>query len=167
MAERVLARSGVPTTHLRVTFFAEWLLYTAHLIREGLYVAPFDPNGRFAPMAGIDIARVVVGILENPGKHSGKAYPLHGPVEYSHLELSKVPASQLKKEIRYEQVGVDNFLAVLGLPDNEAMRSHFNSVRQDQQEGLLRGLDETGAQFIDRPSTMVPDFIELPRSRLA
>ena len=96
--------------HLRVTLFAEWLLYTSHLIREGRYVTPFDADSRFAPIAAVDIARVVAGILKDPEKHAGKIYPLHGPIEYSHLELAQVLTSVLGKEIRFEQVDVDNFL---------------------------------------------------------
>jgi hypothetical protein len=49
-------------THLRVTFFAEWLLYITPLIRQGRYVVPFDAERRFAPMPASDIVRVVVGI---------------------------------------------------------------------------------------------------------
>ncbi|WP_213990700.1 NmrA family NAD(P)-binding protein [Sodalis sp. dw_96] len=167
LSEQVLTWSGVPTIHLRVTLFAEWLLYAAHLIREGRYVTPFDPDSRFAPIAAADIARVVAGILENPDKHVGKIYPLHGPVEYSHLELSQVLSSVLNKEIRFEQVTVDNFLKLLGMPDNETMRSHFSAIRQDQQEGLLEGLDDTGEQIIGRPLITLPQFIELHQSQLA
>jgi hypothetical protein len=62
----------------------------APLLKEGRYVTPFDPDSRFAPMPAADIARVVVGILENPGPHIGQAYQLHGPVEYSHAELASL-----------------------------------------------------------------------------
>lgn len=165
MSEQVLAWSGLPVTHLRVTFFAEWLLYTSHLIAQGRYVTPFDADSRFAPLAGIDIARMVVAILEHPSAHVGKAYPLHGPVEYSHLELSQAVGAALGKDVRFEQVGVDEFLKLLGVENNTSMRSHFNSVRQDQQEGLLRGLDSTGTELIGRPLTTVEQFIELHRAR--
>lgn len=167
LSEQVLNWSGVPTAHLRVTLFAEWLLYTAHLIRAGRYVTPFDADSRFAPIAAADIARVVAGILDNPEQHVGKIYPLHGPVEYSHLELSQLLASVLGKEIRFEQVHVDNFLNLLGMPDNKTMRSHFSAIRKDQQEGLLEGLDDTGVRIIGRPLMTIPEFIELHHSRLA
>jgi len=33
IAERLLDRTGIPVAHLRPTFFAEWLLYTAKFIK--------------------------------------------------------------------------------------------------------------------------------------
>ena len=36
LSEQVLAWSAVPVTHLRATFFTEWLLYTSHLIRQAV-----------------------------------------------------------------------------------------------------------------------------------
>jgi len=76
LSEQVFGWSGLSVTHLRVTLFAEWLLYIAPLIRKGRYVVPFEAESRFAPMPASDIARVVVGILENPREHAGKTYPL-------------------------------------------------------------------------------------------
>jgi NAD(P)H dehydrogenase (quinone) len=167
LSEQVLAWAGIPTTHLRVTFFTEWLLYTAHLLKEGRYVTPFDPDSRFAPMAGVDIARVAAGILENPKLHVGQAYPLHGPVEYSHLELSKVVGKALGKEMSFEQVEVPEFVKLLGLEGYAPMLSHFPSVREDQREGLLRGLDSYGTEIGGQPLTTVEQFIEMNRARFA
>jgi NAD(P)H dehydrogenase (quinone) len=115
LSEQVFDWSDVPTVHLRVTFFAEWLLYIAHLIREGRYVVPFDVESRVAPMPAIDIARVVVGVLENPAKHAGSAYQLHGPVEYNHKEIAEVLSNTLKRKVNFEQVTVPEFLKLLGI----------------------------------------------------
>ena len=160
LSEQVFGWSGLGVTHLRVTFFAEWLLYIAPLIRQGRYVVPFDPGSRFAPMPASDIARVVVGILENPSEHAGKAYQLHGPVEHSHEELAAIVGRVLGKEIRFEQVDVSTFLQQLGLENNTAFRSHFTSVRVDQQEGLLEGTDEIGSAILGRPLMTIEEFIE-------
>ncbi|KFC77799.1 hypothetical protein GEAM_4136 [Ewingella americana ATCC 33852] len=166
MAEQVLNWSGVPTTHLRVTLFAEWLLYTSHLIREGRYVTPFGADSRFAPIAASDIARVIAAILLNPEPHVGKVYPLHGPREHSHLDISELLASVLDKPIRFEQVEVDEFLSLLGAPDNPTLRSHFTAIRQDQHEGLLAGLDDFGREIIGQPLMTLPEFIERHRGQL-
>jgi NAD(P)H dehydrogenase (quinone) len=115
LCEQVFNWSGVPSTHLRFTFFAEWLLYIAPLIRYGRYVTPFNKDSRFAPIASSDIARIVAGILENPEAHAGKAYALHGPVEYSHEELAAEVSRVLGKNLPYEQVTVSTFLELLGL----------------------------------------------------
>lgn len=167
MAEQVLNWSGVPVTHLRPTLFAEWLLYTAHLIRAGRYVTPFDPDSRFAPITADDIACVAAGILHQPAGHAGKTYALHGPVEYSHIELSQLLTLVLGRDIHFEHVSVDNLLALLGMPGNDTLRSHFKAIRRDQQEGLLRGQDEISEAIMGRPLTMLPQFIERHRGKLS
>ena len=167
LSEQVFGWSGLPVTHLRVTFFAEWLLYIAPLIRQGRYVVPFDAESRFAPMPASDIARIVVGILENPKQHAGKAYPLHGPVEYSHRELAATVGRVLGKEMRFEQVSVSDFLTLLGLEDDSAKRSHFESVRIDQQERLLEGIDQIGTEIIGEPLMTIEEFIASHRDVLS
>lgn len=164
LSEQVFNWSGLSVTHLRVTFFAEWLLYIAKLIKQGRYVVPFDAESRFASMTAYDIARVVVGILENPKEHAGKAYQLHGPKEYSHRELASVLSQTLGKDVQFEQVDVSTFLDMLGMQDNDAIRNHFTSVKVDQQEGLLEGTDDIGAKIIGGPLISIQEFILENRS---
>jgi NAD(P)H dehydrogenase (quinone) len=47
LAERVFDWSGVTVAHVRPTYFAEWLLYLAPMIRAGLLHVPFG-TGRHA-----------------------------------------------------------------------------------------------------------------------
>lgn len=159
LTEQVFTWSGVPTVHLRVTFFAEWLLYTAHLIRQGRYVTPFDADSRFAPIPASDIARVIVGTLEHPEKHAGAAYQLHGPIEYSHEEIAEVLSKTLNKPILFKQVPVPEFLKLLGMEADKAKQAHFEAVRIDQQEGLLAGTDTTGTEIIEQPLMTLVEFI--------
>jgi NAD(P)H dehydrogenase (quinone) len=166
LSEQVFNWSGVPTTHLRVTFFAEWLLYIAHLIRQGRYVTPFDGDSRFAPIAASDIARVIVGTLEKPRKHAGATYALHGPVEYSHQEIARVLSKTLHKAILFEQVTVPEFLKLLAMEGDKAKQAHFEAVRIDQQEGLLAGTDSTGSGIIGQPLMTLEKFILANRSAL-
>jgi NAD(P)H dehydrogenase (quinone) len=167
LSEQVFNWSGVPTTHLRVTFFAEWLLYIAHLIRQSRYVVPFDADSRFAPIPASDIARVIVGTLENPKKHAGANYALHGPVEYSHREIAGVLSATLGKTVLFEQVTVPEFLRLLGMEGDKAKQAHFEAVRIDQQEGLLAGTDSTGTEIIGQPLTSLAEFILANRSALS
>src|SRR5262249_38256092 len=44
LAERVFDWSGLTVAHLRPTYFAEWLLYLAPMIRAGLLHVPFGPG---------------------------------------------------------------------------------------------------------------------------
>src|SRR5262245_33489249 len=87
LAERVFDWSGVPVAHIRPTYFAEWLLYLAPMIKAGLLHVPFG-TGKHAPIAAEDQARVIVGILEDPAPHAGKIYPLFGPVEFTSAEIA-------------------------------------------------------------------------------
>jgi len=166
LAEQVFTWSGVPTVHLRVTFFAEWLLYTAHLIRQGRYVTPFDAESRFAPIPASDIARVIVGTMEHPEKHAGAAYQIHGPVEHSHQEIADVLSKTLNKPIHFEQVTVPEFLKLLGMEADKAKQAHFEAVRTDQQEGLLAGTGSTGTEITGQPLTTLREFILANKSAL-
>jgi NAD(P)H dehydrogenase (quinone) len=104
LSEQIFDRSGVPSVHLRPTFFAEWLLYISGIIRHGRYLMPFSKDGRFAPIAAADIAKIIAGIMENPEPYVGKALQLHGPVEYSHAELASEVGRVLEKKLTFEQV---------------------------------------------------------------
>ena len=167
LTEQVFTWSGVPTVHLRVTFFAEWLLYIAHLIRQGRYVTPFDAESRFAPIPASDIARVIAGTFEHPEKHAGATYQLHGPVEYSHQEIAGALSKTLSKPILFEQVTVPEFLKLLGMEGDKAKQAHFEAVRIDQQEGLLAGTDSTGTEIIGQPLMTLEEFILVNRSALS
>ena len=48
LSEQIFDWSGVAVTHLRPTYFAEWLLYLAPMIRAGVLHVPFG-TGRHAP----------------------------------------------------------------------------------------------------------------------
>ena len=151
--------------HLRITFFAEWLLYIAPQIRYGRYVMPYNKDSRFAPIAGSDIARIVAGIIDNPGPYLGQAIALHGPVEYSHEELAAEVSRVLGKDMPYEHVTVSTFLELFGLQDAQAMRRHFEAVTIDQQEGLLAGTDTIGREIIGQPLVTVEEFIKANLSK--
>src|SRR6201997_535552 len=73
VAERVFDWSGVATTHLRPTFFADWLVYP-HFAREIWATRkiefPFG-KGRHAPIATDDQGRVIARVLANPRGHEG------------------------------------------------------------------------------------------------
>lgn len=74
VSEQVFDWSGVATTHLRPTFFADWLVYP-HFAREIWATKkiefPFG-NGRHAPIASDDQGRVIAHILANPEGHEGR-----------------------------------------------------------------------------------------------
>jgi len=165
LSEQVFAWSGIPTTNLRITFFAEWLLYISPFIQRGRYVMPFNKNGRFAPLAAADTAKIVANILEAPAAHRGQTYQLHGPKEYSHDELAQEVGRVLGKDMPFEQLTVSTFLDLAGLADHTVLRRHFEAVEIDQQEGLIAGTDDIGTKIAGGPLMTVEAFINANRSR--
>ncbi|KSV78853.1 hypothetical protein N183_38775, partial [Sinorhizobium sp. Sb3] len=154
-----------PTTNLRITFFAEWLLYISTFIQRGRYVMPFNKDGRFAPLAAADTAKIIANILEKPEGHGGQAYQLHGPKEYSHEELAAEVGRVLGVDLPFEQLTVSAFLELAGLEDDTVLRRHFEAAELDQQEGLLAGLDDIGTKIIGGPLMTVEAFVNANRAR--
>ncbi len=165
LSEQVFGWSGIPTTNLRITFFAEWLLYISPFIQQGLYILPFDRNGRFAPLAASDTGKIVANIFADPTGHGGKTYQLHGPREFSNEELAAETGRVLGVDLKYQQVTASDFMDLAGLSDKVTLRRHFEAVQIDQQEGRLAGLDDIGARIIGGPLTTVEQFIDANRSR--
>ena len=73
---------------------------------------PFG-TGKHAPIAAEDQARVIVGILEDPATHSGKIYPLFGPVEFTYQETAQVLSRVLGKRVEYKHVDFEKFKETL------------------------------------------------------
>ena len=109
IAEQVFNWSGTPVTHIRPTFFAEWLLYMSPIISQGSMPVPFE-KGRHAPIAAEDQARVIANVLDNPAEHAGKVYPLYGPVELSQKEVAAEISRALGRTIEYKYVEFDDFM---------------------------------------------------------
>ena len=164
LSEQIFEWSGIPSVHLRVTFFAEWLLYISPMIRYGRYLMPYNKESRFAPLAAADTGAMIAGIMEQPAAYVNRALALHGPVEFSHEELAAEVGRVLGKNLPYEHVTVSVFLEAFGLQDVTAMRKHFEAVTIDQQEGLLAGTDSTGVEILGRPLMTVEQFINQNRA---
>ena len=160
LSEQIFDWSGVPTTHLRITFFMQWLLYVSELIRYGRYAMPYDADSRFAPIAASDIALTAAKIFTSPGEHGRRTYTLTGPVEYSHEELAAEVSRVLGKTLPYEQVTVSAFLELIGQPDDHAKLKHFEAVTIDQQEGLLAGVDDAARTIAGQTLVTVEEFID-------
>jgi hypothetical protein len=68
--------------------------------------------------------------------------------------------------VTFEQVTVPEFLKLLGMEGDKAKQAHFESVRIDQQEGLLAGTDSTGTAIIGQPLMTLEEFILANKSVL-
>jgi uncharacterized protein YbjT (DUF2867 family) len=187
LAERVFDWSGVTVVHLRPTYFAEWLLYLAPMIRAGLLHVPFG-TGRHAPITAEDQARVIVGILENPSPHGGKAYPLYGPVEFTYQGIANVLSRVLAIEVQYKQVSIETMLQMMAsggqkppaghnaralygefepAPDRRAGDSfviqHLREVAIDHQNGVFAGTNDLVETIGGGPATTLEAFIDKHR----
>ncbi len=132
LAERVFDWSGLTVAHIRPTYFAEWLLYIAPMIKAGLLHVPFG-TGKHAPIAAEDQGRVIAGILEDPAAHKGKIYPLFGPVEYTYEETAQVLGRVLGKHVQYKQVDFEEFSRVLQVEREECGPREFLPVPASQR----------------------------------
>ena len=138
LAERVLDWSGIGVTHLRPPYFLENLLTIANpaaIRAEGKIYLPYG-QGRHAPIAGEDLARVAVGILTNPAPHHGKIYMPTGPVSLSMAEQADTMSRVLGRPIHYVDIPVENWEQALsqgGFPP--LLVKHLSRVAENHKHG--------------------------------
>ena len=167
IAERVFDWSGVPVVHLRPTFFAQWLLYPrsrATIVEEGIIDLPYG-EGRHAPIAAEDQARLIAAILAEPAAHLGKTYPLHGPIEQDQAGIAAAVSEVLGRKISYRPLTIPQYrerLEKAGLP--EIMVQHFCAVALDYQNGIFSGEDKIIAEVTGQPPMTVQEFVTLHRN---
>jgi NAD(P)H dehydrogenase (quinone) len=140
IAERLLDRSPMLTTHVRPTFFAEWLDWywatdgTSGVIRlpmgagrHGLYRRR-GPGLRHRRSAG------------KPAAHDGKIYPLVGPVELNQDGIAEAIGRTLGIPVRYEPIEIAEFSAGLTAKGFPAfLVQHLSNVVQDYRDGIFAG----------------------------
>ena len=167
ISERVLDWSGIPVTHLRPTFFAEWLTMLANTFQgDGVMRLPFG-EGRHAPIAAADQARVIAAVLDDPAPHAGQIYRLYGPVEMTHFEIAAEMARVLERPIRYEPISVEAFAATLrGRGMSEHIIQHLSNVAVDYQHGIFAGTNDVVERIGGAPGTTVEAFVRENRAVL-
>jgi uncharacterized protein YbjT (DUF2867 family) len=162
IAERLFDWSGVPTVHVRPTFFAEWLLFPfvrSTIVENGIIDLPYG-EGRHAPIAGEDQARVIATILAEPAARVGKTYPLCGPTELDQAGIAMVMTEVLGRKISYQPMTILQYrerLEKAGLHD--FMIQHFCAVALDYQNGLFSGEDKIIAKLTGKPPMTLRDFV--------
>jgi len=170
IAERIFDRSGIPTVHVRPTFFAEWLLLPflrSSILEKGIIDLPFG-NGRHAPIAGEDQARLIATILAAPAAHVGKTYTLCGPTELDQAGIAAAIAEVLGRKISYQPQTIPQYRECLekaGLP--EFRIQHLCAVAIDYQNGLFSGEDKFIAKLTGKPPMTVQDFVASHRQAFA
>ena len=164
LSERVFDWSGLAVAHIRPTYFAEWLLYLAPMIRAGFLHVPFG-TGKHAPIAAEDQGRVIAGILENPAPHAGKVYPLYGPVEVTYRETAQVLSRVLGKPVEYQQVDFEVFRRAMeaggkaSTVGNDFLFQHLREVAIDHQNGVFEGTNDLVQRLGGQPPMTLEAFI--------
>jgi uncharacterized protein YbjT (DUF2867 family) len=161
--------SGVPTTHIRPTFFAEWLLYPrpGWQVKNGVLRFPLG-RGRHAPIAAEDQGRVIAAVLMNPAPHAGKTYPLFGPVELDHYQIAERLSATLGRTFRYEPLSIPDFVTEMrsgGL--SPRFIQHIASVAQDYQDGIFAGTNDVVEMITGKRPLTLEEFAERNRAKFA
>jgi NAD(P)H dehydrogenase (quinone) len=138
IAERLLDRTHLMTTHLRPTLFADWLSWQwARHDGQGLLRLPFG-NARHAPIASADQARVIAAILANPAPHDRQIYPLYGPEELDHHAIAQKMAQVLGISVRYEPVDIESFAAAMRAQGaSPFLAQYLSNVARDYQNSAV------------------------------
>jgi len=181
LSERVFDWSGIPVTHLRPTFFAEWLLYLSPMIRQGTIYAPYGV-GKTAFIAAEDRGRVIARILQDPQPHHGQVYPLYGPVEYTFAEFAAEVGRVLGRDMKYQQVPFEvlreatiaqgenvarndslSGYAESNRPDGSGEESHTSQhLREgaiDLDNGLFSGTNDLVERITGRPPLTIEEVV--------
>ncbi|MFE4756495.1 NAD(P)H-binding protein [Streptomyces sp. NPDC056704] len=168
LCERLLDRTSLLTTHLRPTFFAEWLIWWWGLEDDkGVLRLPLG-EGRHAPVAGIDQAYVIAAVLENPEPHDRQAYPLHGPVEMDHHGIAEAISKALGIPVTYEPTSVDEFAAGLAsLGKSDHLIQHLSNVAIDYRNGIFQGTNNLIEVIGNRTPLSVEAFVDEQREAFA
>src|ERR1700739_4207199 len=142
IAERLLDRTALVTTHLRPTFFMEWL--NAFWVRdgdEGIYRLPLA-DVRHAPIAAADQAKVIAAILQNPDPHDRQVYPLFGAEELDWHSIAAKIGDVLGIPVRYQPIEIPTFAAGLTAAGASAhFVQHLSNVTQDYRDGVFSGMN--------------------------
>jgi NAD(P)H dehydrogenase (quinone) len=160
IAERLLDRSGIPVTHLRPTFFAEWLMYQSKAIREkNTLPLPFG-DARYAPVAAEDLGRVIAAILNAPAEHAGKVYPLYGPKELTQFEIAEILSDVLGRKITYAPMEIEAFKQVLKeMGRTPYFIQHVSAVAQDCRDGIFSGTNDLVEKLTGQKPMQMRDYI--------
>jgi NAD(P)H dehydrogenase (quinone) len=174
ISEQVFNWSGVPTTHLRPTLFAEWALYWIDQIKTGILRLPFG-TGKHAPIAAEDQARVIAKILLTPQEHEGQVYRLYGEKEYSFAEIAAEIGKVIGRPLGYEQVDAWTLKKLTAnIPRRnyqgreqvvtDTLWQHFEEIAKDHQNGVFAGTNDLVEKIGGQRPIGLPEYLEAHRS---
>lgn len=171
VSERVFDWSGVATTHLRPTFFADWLIYpnfAKEIWAKKKIEFPFE-NGRHAPISSDDQGRVIAHLLAKPAGHEGKIYTLHGPLEMNHTDIAAAMSEVLGAKIEYAPTSIEEFRRKMEqlYKFPPFLVQHLVEVAQNYRDGIFAGTNDVVEQVTGTPALSVQQFIARNRAAFA
>jgi NAD(P)H dehydrogenase (quinone) len=165
IAERLLDRTALVTTHLRPTFFTSWqTLFWMRQLDEGVYRLPMA-DARHAPIDAADQANVIAAILQNPDPHNRQIYPLFGAEELNYDEIAAKVQHTLGIPVRYEPIDIPVFadwLTAAGV--SPYLVQHLSNVVQDYRDGIFSGMNNFVELIGGTKPMTVEDFVAANRS---
>jgi NAD(P)H dehydrogenase (quinone) len=133
---------SVDVVHINPGLFAfVYLLGLPAIVHMGMLMAPFG-DGRNAPPSNEDIARVAVGVLDDPTPHVGKSYRPTGPELLSPNDIAGILGDVLSRRVVYRDASFEMFAKAaktLGATNFEI------SQLRHYADALRRGAFELGA----------------------
>ena len=166
LSEEVLNWSGVPVTHIRATFFMEWLLWVAPLIKNtGKMIMPWNADSQYTPVAAEDLGRAIADILVAPQPHAGKTYELVGPQQLSYQDVAVILSRALGKDVPYQQLEAGPFAEKIGLP--AYFRDHCRETTKTLSEGFFEVQNNLIEELTGAPPMTFGDFIQKHRAAWA
>jgi len=165
IAERLLDRSALVTTHLRPTFFMEWL--NRFWVRdgdEGIYRLPLA-DVRHAPIAAADQAKVIAAVLQNPDPHDRQVYPLFGAEELDWHAIAAKVQGTLGIPVRYQPIEISTFAAGLTAAGGPAhLVQHLSNVAEDYRDGVFSGINNLVEVIGGSKPTTVEEHVTATRA---
>jgi NAD(P)H dehydrogenase (quinone) len=165
IAERLLDRTAMVTAHLRPTFFMEWsTMFWVRRDGEGIYRLPLA-DVRHAPIAGVDQAKVIAAILQNPEPHDGQVYPLFGAEDLDWHDIAAKVRDTLGIPVRYEPIDLLAFAAGLTTAGASGhLIQHLWNVAQDYRDGIFSGINNLVEVIGGGKPTTVEDYVAATRA---
>ncbi len=129
----------VDVVHINPGLFAfVYMLGLPAIVHMGVLMAPFG-EGKNAPPANEDIARVVAAVLSAPASHIGKSYRPTGPELLSPHDIADVFGSVLDRKVKYQDASIKMFskaASALGVSNFEIsqIRHYADALRHGAYE---------------------------------
>jgi len=167
LSENIFDWANIGAVHIRPTFFAEMLhiLGGSTIAKEGKLYLPYG-DGRHAPVAAADIARVVVGLLADPASHVGKRLVLTGPKNMKMAEMAEVLTEELDRPVEYVDIPGEMWGQILSDAADAPtfLVTHLKAVAEDHKNGIFSAETDVVERIGGQPPQSLAAFIRENRA---